>query len=41
MFLKIINRIYSFIKFIEENLVVILLGIMVSNVAMGVFFVMC
>jgi len=38
MFLKIINRIYSFIKFIEENLVVILLGIMVSNVAMGVFF---
>jgi len=38
MFLKIINRIYSFIKFIEENLVVILLGIMVSNVAMGVFY---
>jgi len=38
MFLKIINRIYSFIKFIEENLVVILLAIMVSNVAMGVFY---
>jgi len=38
MFLKIINRIYSFIKFIEENLVVILLGIMVSNVAIGVFY---
>jgi len=38
MFLKIINKIYSFIKIIEENLVIILLAIMVSNVTLGVFF---
>lgn len=38
MFLKIVNRIYSVIKFIEENIVIILLAIMVSNVTLGVFF---
>jgi TRAP-type C4-dicarboxylate transport system permease small subunit len=38
MFLKIINATYRFIKIIEENSVVILLGIMVSNVALGVFY---
>lgn len=38
MFLKIINRIYGLIKIMQENLVVLLLGIMVGNVAIGVFF---
>lgn len=38
MFLKIIKIIYNAIKVIEQNLIVILLGIMVSNVAVGVFF---
>lgn len=38
MFIKIIGTIYRLIKIIEQNLVVILLGIMVSNVSVGVFF---
>jgi TRAP-type C4-dicarboxylate transport system permease small subunit len=38
MFLKIVNKIYSVVKIIEENLVIILLAIMVSNVTMGVFY---
>ena len=38
MFLKIVNKIYSIVKIIEENLVIILLAIMVSNVAIGVFY---
>ncbi|HER23479.1 MAG TPA: TRAP transporter small permease [Candidatus Atribacteria bacterium] len=38
MFLKIVNKIYSVVKIIEENLVIILLAIMVSNVAIGVFY---
>ena len=38
MFLKIVNTIYGVIKIIEENLVIILLAIMVSNVTLGVFF---
>jgi len=38
MFFKIMNRIYNLIKIVEENLVIILLSIMVSNVTVGVFF---
>jgi len=37
MFVKIINMFYRLLKFIENNLVVILLGIMVVNVSVGVF----
>jgi TRAP-type C4-dicarboxylate transport system permease small subunit len=37
MFVKIINMFYRLLKIIEDNLVVILLGIMVVNVSVGVF----
>ena len=37
MFSKLIRNIYRIIKIIEQNLVVVLLGIMVGNVAVGVF----
>lgn len=38
MFVKIVNKIYGVVKIIEENLVIILLAIMVSNVTIGVFY---
>ena len=38
MFSKLIRNIYRIVKIMEQNMVFVLLAIMVSNVAIGVFF---